>query len=129
MAKYIHADLLMEYAKLAQETERPWEYFEIYAAGEWISASVPLAFLVNQEYRLKPKTIRIGNIDVPEPVREPLECDQEYFVVATSGLFPASIGVWNSAKIHMIYLERGLIHLDRESAELHAQALIALTAK
>ncbi|PHM53497.1 hypothetical protein Xhom_03495 [Xenorhabdus hominickii] len=34
MAKHIHADLIMAYAKLAQETDRPWEHFEIKYLGE-----------------------------------------------------------------------------------------------
>ncbi|MBD2811886.1 hypothetical protein ID853_13555 [Xenorhabdus sp. Vera] len=36
---------------------------------------------------------------------------------------------WDDYDFDRLQLERGLIHLDRESAELHAKALIALTAK
>ncbi|MBD2791726.1 hypothetical protein [Xenorhabdus szentirmaii] len=131
MAKHIHADLMMEYAKLAQETDRPWEHFQFKLQGdiEWHNPSAGLAFRDDNEYRLKPHTIKIGNYDVPEPVRKPLKRAQKYFVVATSRFFPAEAGIWDGAKIHMIYLERGLIHLTREAAELHAKALISLTSK
>ncbi|MEQ1969729.1 hypothetical protein ABLA30_22830 [Xenorhabdus nematophila] len=131
MTKHIHADLIMAYAKLAQETDKPWDGFQYRIRGneEWLDCGVSVRFWFGNEYRLKPRTVKIGEIDVPEPVREPLERDQEYFVVATTGLFPAEAGIWDGAKIHMRYLERGLIHLNRESAELHAKALIALTQK
>ncbi|MDE9566944.1 hypothetical protein KKI93_23920 [Xenorhabdus bovienii] len=78
MAKpHVHADLMMEYAKLAQETDRPWEHFEVfyYDANRWYSMAGEICFNVdaNKKYRIKPRTIRIGNIDVPEPVREELK--------------------------------------------------------
>ncbi|MDE9557673.1 hypothetical protein KKJ06_20190 [Xenorhabdus bovienii] len=133
ISKHIHADLMMEYAKLAQETDRPWEYFELkYPDGSWCSIPDSFAFHEKCTYRLKPRTIRIGNIDVPEPVREPLEEYDEYFYVNTGAIYNeggASFSRWMGNDVDNYRLSAGLIHLDRESAELHAKALISLTAK
>ncbi|WP_237388027.1 hypothetical protein [Xenorhabdus sp. Sc-CR9] len=128
MTKHIHADLMMKAAEIAQENENWWEYFELkYPDGSWRSISDNFGFHKKCTYRLKPRTIRIGNIDVPEPVREPLEDGQEFFV-PDLGL-DALPYHWSGTTYNLRWLESGIIHLDRESAELHAKALIALTAK
>ncbi|MDE9463562.1 hypothetical protein [Xenorhabdus bovienii] len=134
MPKHVHADLMMEYAKLAQETDRPWEHFEVLHddADRWCSLGGEFYFDPDKEYRLKPRTIRIGNIEVPEPVREPLEEGDEYFHVNTGVIYHrdgASISRWMGYDVDNYRLSAGLIHLDRESAELHAKALISLTQK
>ncbi|MDX7989179.1 hypothetical protein FE392_18000 [Xenorhabdus sp. 12] len=138
MAKpHIHADLTMEYAKLAQETERPWEYFQYRTHGneKWLDCNTLFAFHSAYQYRLKPRTIKIGNFDVPEPVREPLEEGAEYFYPYVSGTEESDMGgffsrdYWAGWCVDMTRLKRGLIHLTPEAAELHAKSLISLTSK
>ncbi|MBD2815964.1 hypothetical protein ID850_14590 [Xenorhabdus sp. Flor] len=132
MAKHPYADLIMAYAKYAQETESPWEYFQ-YRIGDndkWMDCSAALAFRDVIKYRLKPRTIRIGNYDVPEPLRVTLEEDDEYFYVDTGDIYHgggAGIAWWMNGGNDKSRLYSGLIHLARESAELHAKALISLT--
>ncbi|MDE1479426.1 hypothetical protein [Xenorhabdus bovienii] len=132
MAKHIHADLMMEYAKLAQETGRPWEHFEVLHddADRWCSLAGEFYFDPDSEYRRKPRTIRIGNIEVPEPVDYRPEVDCSYYVPSIIGTtYLSDSHVWINCFSDHLYLDRGLIHLDRESAELHAKALISLTQK
>ncbi|MDE9455421.1 hypothetical protein [Xenorhabdus bovienii] len=136
--KHVHADLMMECAKLAQETDRPETYFQYRYRPEhnlyddkWREIPcVSFLWCSQYEYRLKPRTIRIGNIDVPEPVRVVLESEQEYYyptILSDDGLY--GNGIWWGDAYDVVKLNRGLIHLDRESAEIHAKALISLTAK
>ena len=47
--------------------------------GEWVEKESP-GIIRDAKYRIKPKTIRIGEYDVPEPVREPLEFREKYWV-------------------------------------------------
>ncbi|KLU15024.1 MULTISPECIES: hypothetical protein [Xenorhabdus] len=135
MPKHIHADLINEYAKLAQKTDRPWEHFEVLATAVdgskyWEKCRVPIGFYSNIKYRLKPRTIKIGEYDVPEPVREALENGTEYYYPDISyGEFVCDDRTWSGDVWDKYRLSSGLIHLDRESAELHAKALIALTSK
>ncbi|MEQ1977477.1 hypothetical protein, partial [Xenorhabdus sp. SGI240] len=130
MPKHIHADLITEYARLSHITDRPWEYFEIFAFGEWEPCINELRFKKEIKYRLKPRTIKIGDIEVPEPVREPLVDGANYYYPNISyGEFNCNSRPWSGSVCDKDRLSSGLIHLDRESAELHAKALIALTAK
>lgn len=74
-----------------------------------------------------PKTIRIGEYDVPEPVREPLEDGKEYWGVDPTATELAWSYKWNNAGFCNLMLRRGLIHLTKEAAVIHAKALLSLT--
>ena len=74
-----------------------------------------------------PKTIRIGEYDVPEPVREPLEDDKEYWGVDPMAEELAWKYKWKNALFCNLRLRRGLIHLTKEAAVIHAKALLSLT--
>ncbi|AOM42703.1 hypothetical protein [Xenorhabdus hominickii] len=131
MPKHTHADLIMEYAKAAQETEKPWERFQLFDTidEKWYDCSGQPLFEESIKYRLKPRIIKIGEFDVPEPVREPLSNEQEYYVPILEGGKLYGELVWGNDDIDNRILHRGLIHLDAESAKLHASALISLTSK
>ena len=127
-----HAGLMMKYAKIAQTTDKPWEHFEVRRnkSAVWEAIYAPMPFYDNMEYRLKhepPKTIRIGEYDVPEPVREPLEDDKEYWGVDPTATELAWSYKWNNAGFCNLMLRRGLIHLTKEAAVIHAKALLSLT--
>ena len=74
-----------------------------------------------------PKTIRIGEYDVPEPVREPLEKDTEYWIAHFSLEGLANRFKWYSDKFDNRMLKNGLIHLTKEAAVIHAKAMMSLT--
>ena len=127
-----HAGLMMKYAEIAQTTDKPWEHFELRQNDScaWQAIHLPVSFYSHMEYRLKPeppKTIRIGEYDVPEPVREPLEDDKEYWGVDPTAKELAWKYNWNNAIFCNLMLRRGLIHLTKEAAVIHAKALISLT--
>ena len=131
-AAHPHAELMMEYAKIAQTTDKPWEHFEVLRnkSAVWEAIYEPTPFYDNMEYRLKPeppKTIRIGEYDVPEPVREPLEDDKEYWGVDPMAEELAWKYKWHNALFCNLRLRRGLIHLTKEAAVIHAKALLSLT--
>ncbi|WFQ80486.1 hypothetical protein PXH59_04940 [Xenorhabdus sp. SF857] len=132
MTKHIHADLMATYAEMAQTDNEPWRHFQCKTLtnNDWDDCITPIAFWFDREYRLKPRTIKIGDIEVPEPVREPLEEYTEYYCpdINTFGTSDADCHLWDGDDNDKDRLQNGLIHLDRESAELHARALIALTA-
>lgn len=74
-----------------------------------------------------PKTIRIGEYDVPEPVREPLEKDTEYWIPHFSLAVLANRFKWYSDEFDNRMLKNGIIHLTKEAAVIHAKALLSLT--
>lgn len=49
------------------------EVVQILVNGEWKEKEVGSSFFTKSKYRIKPRTIRIGDYDVPEPIRGALE--------------------------------------------------------
>ncbi|WP_446471129.1 hypothetical protein [Xenorhabdus stockiae] len=136
MPKHIHADLISEYARLSHITDRPWEYFEVKfeVNGEWEPCTNVLSFSHLFEYRLKPRTIKIGEIEFPAPVSNPdlfkLEDKKGYFIPSIENGIPDHFNYhWDNDGTDLDRLNAGMIHLDKESAILHAKALISLTYK
>jgi len=68
------------------------------------------------DYRIKPRTIKIGDFDVPEPMRTDIGIGNKYFTPSLA-----------SACRDYELLRNGLCHETSEAAEVHAKALIALT--
>ncbi|MDC9591992.1 hypothetical protein PSI23_22685, partial [Xenorhabdus sp. XENO-10] len=58
-----------------------------HTSNRWIECDFKLYFHPNVEYRIKPRTIRIGDMDIPEPVREPLEEGTVYFLPRVYSIF------------------------------------------
>ena len=66
----------------------------------------------------------INGYEYPEPVREPLEGGQEYWIAAPSDDILFMRSSWDDTEMEFVWLKRGLIHLTREAAEAHARAII-----
>ena len=98
------------------------------STGGWVTKELP-SFAKAGKYRIKPRTIRIGEYDVPEPCREPLEEGDLYWVAALDVESPPPRYTWIGDRIDTICLSRGIIHRTQEAADIHSKALISLTAK
>ena len=130
MTAHIHAALMLQYAQDASTTDKPWEMWEYFADHEWERLTGNPAWDDDTKYRRKPRTIRIGEIDIPEPVREPLQNGENYFVPAIDcGDCHANRFSWDNDSTDKRLLKQGVVHLTTEAALSHARALIALTAK
>lgn len=126
MPRFIHADNCALYAQDALECAEPWLRWQIRRAGLWLDANSPFTFFPDQEYRHKPRTVQIGEFSVPEPVRSPLKQGQEYWLVdVRSGA--AMWKSWCNDEYDRKWLAAGLIHLDKESAQIHIDALLSFT--
>lgn len=74
--------------------------------------------------RIKPATIRIGEIDVPAPItEEPLFGDNVFFPCKENEWAYALIS-WNGCPFHLTMLKRRQLHLTAEDAIAHAKAEI-----
>lgn len=69
MSKHVHAELMLQYAQDAMETDKPWERWQYrhVITNEWKSAGTHPYWDLRTEYRRKPKTIKL------EVTREDLE--------------------------------------------------------
>lgn len=76
---------------------------------------------------LKPRTVRIGNFDVPEPVREKLEGGDRYHIADPSRTCGYKIIEWDDSAADRRLLAAGQIHLPAEAAQKHNEALVSFT--
>lgn len=79
-------------------------------------------------WRIKPKTIRIGDYDVPVPLREVVHGQDVFYVDITTDDFvlKTTVGVPSSWDF---WLSLGIVHSTYENALLHAKALLSFTEK
>ncbi len=128
MPGHPHADLMAKAAEIAK-TDKYWQrHFEekFHSTDKWNPMS-DVFFQTHREYRLKPSFIDINGHQVPEPVREPLEDDQEYWIADIR--YAVSVFNWENNDADNRWLERGIIHLTKEAAEAHSAALLSFTQK
>ncbi len=125
---HIHAAAMAEYAKDALETDMPWERWESSCGGQhYVSLETHPQWTENFKYRRKPKVILINGHEVPEPHREPLKDGEVYWALT---LFSSAASLhWRDDDFDNSYLENGFIHLTKEAAEKHFNALKSFTAK
>lgn len=132
MSGHPHANLMAKAAEIAKTDKEWYRHFEqfVYVAPEtqkWVETGGAFVFNVNSEYRLKPRYIDINGHKVPEPVRESLDDGQLYWVACVT--YGATESKWDGDRGDELWLESGLIHLNRESAEAHVAALLSFTQK
>ena len=125
---HIHAAAMAEYAKDAAETNKPWERWEFcHMRGEYSSLHGHPEWVEDNEYRRKPKVVLINGHEVPEPHRTPLQDGVFYWI---PDLFSGATSLrWEDDYTDFVYLKNGVIHLTKEAAEKHLNALKSFTAK
>ena len=129
MAKHVHAELMMQYAQDAMETDKPWERWEYQAESMqegdfWSDCSLNPSFDKNYNYRRKPERIGVylNNGDVvswPEPYTGALLLGTSYWSL---GLTEVRHHTWSNSHIEQLVKEQGLLYLVKEDAK---EALVA----
>jgi hypothetical protein len=129
--KHKHAELMALYAQDAAETDRPWERWEYctMVKARWRPIDYNPLWDESVEYRRKPRTIKINGFEVPEPVREPLEDGQEYYEVSIGSADNVVKYTWRGESWDFHTMEKGIVHLTKKAAMLHAEALLSFTKK
>lgn len=122
-----HAESMRLYAEDAAECVEPWTRWEVCLSGGWEELTVQPSWAPHFQYRRKPKTVRIGEFDVPPPMREAPPVGTVVFVVTLMSLCAHAGFLWTDSEINKRSLKRGLLHRTHEAADLHAKALISLT--
>lgn len=127
-----HAALMAQYAEDARETAEPWKLWQkrVVPKDAWVTCNDHPGWMQDVEYRRAPRTIKIGDREVPEPLREaPLIGTIVYLPrLDPFPRLPDSFK-WSGSPEHCKVLARGILHLTRDAAIAHAEALIALSAK
>jgi hypothetical protein len=72
--------------------------------------------------RIKHKTININGFEVPEPVKQALEEGTRYYVASLRTIYDYA---WKNDHADNELLRSRLIHLTKEAAKLHKEALLS----
>lgn len=134
MKQHPHAEILRAIAD-----GEPLENFEIRGSdSDWQSwqslANGWMDWLYNPEdwyLRRKQKTIVVNGFEVPEPVREPLEKGQMYWMpLLHSTDYVMFVNCTGGATVlEQLALKRGFLHLTKEAAVAHAKAMLGIDPK
>ena len=119
--KHAHHDMIVAWA--ADPSRTVERYSPV--IGRWVRESCP-AWHPYYQYRFKPaepRFIIVNGMPVPEPVREPLKDVQMYWIANTMYLEPVS-EFFIDTNYQRRWLSLGLIHLTREAAQAHIDAML-----
>lgn len=122
-----HAEIMREYAEVALTNPEPWTEFEQSSGGEVWYLMQEVSSFDNTYYRRKPKTIEINGYQVPKPLKETPEVGTNYWLVLLYLGEASMVHTWEGYEAELLWLERGLLHLTKEAATLHAKALLGFT--
>ena len=84
-------------------------------------------FYDNYEYRIKPRIIKIGDMEVPAPETEAPDDGVRYYFFSSYGSEITDNVCWRGDAMDIRMLKHGLVHLTEEAATAHARALIAIS--
>lgn len=127
--KHKHAYNMLAYAQDAQESDTPWVNWEFDSEKleGWRRCTTHPEWREFNNYRRRIKTIRIGAYDVPEPLRIAPARGTPYFYPSFGSENNVNDYTFLNDMTDNCVLDRGMMHLSHEAAELHAKALISLT--
>ena len=119
--KHVHHDMIIEWAADPSRVVESRKFLH----HEWTVDPHP-KWLPTWQYRFKPaepKYIVVNGVNVPEPVRERLKAGQPYWLVDPSNETPIVLN-WHDNSQTKQWLSLGLIHLTREAAQTHIDAML-----
>lgn len=127
MTAHKHADLMLQYAQDAMETDKPWERWEWLGDKEWHPCSNPVSWKVSIKYRRKSQVIRVGRHEFPKPITFAPKIDTIYWIIRLlpEGYAPDDL-IWSGDETDASLLANHMIHLSREAAQAHADVLNAI---
>ena len=127
--KHKHAELMLQYAQDAMETNEPWERWEIFIKDSWRDLGECFFFAKEEEYRRKPKMISVtlANGEVvswPEPHKGDLNVGQHCYLVKNNGdVEHVCFAIHSHNNMAVMF---GMVHLTKEAAEQHSHALFKI---
>ena len=129
--KHKHAELMMQYAQDAMETNKPWELWEMKYPTEkdWLTLDCHPLWQGALEYRRKPKMISVtlmsGEVVIfPEPHKFIPQYGQNYYLVDSNGEIENN--KYDGMQTEVLFIRFGLVHLTKEAAEQHSYALFKI---
>ena len=128
---HVHAALIQQFAKDAQEHDEPgelWE-FSIDDGESWkcFEGNSNPAFCSEYLYRRKQETIDINGHKVPKPLRIDEIKDGIIYYVPSFSYITNYIELSDKGSDIRYFAKKGLLHKTKEAAIAHAKALLSFT--
>ena len=126
--KHKHAELMMQYAQDAMETDKPWERWEFKVSNDiWYSLECHPAWTESIQFRRKPKTLSVTLADGevvswPEPLNKLPEHDTQLWYLNGGSTYSCCNSHDNNYLLTDA-LKSGTLHLTEENAIQHIDAL------
>lgn len=98
----------------------PWQNFNT----KYVEACSDLLAPGRLQWRIAPKTVKIGDAEVPEPCRVIPEVGFKFWTLTPFG--GAAHFTWDGSKPCYDALEGGFVHLTEEAAQQHYEAIKSL---
>ena len=95
--------------------------------GEYLDSGILNTVGCNTDFKPKPQTITIGDMEVPKPCTVPPKIDATYYFSAPANTSLYGQYIWNGDIADKRLLQLGLVHLTKEAAIRHAAALIKMS--
>ena len=119
--KHVHHDMIVAWAA------DPSRVVEVYCPinNTWKVERYPIwsQYVQHRFKPAEPKYIVVNGIRVPEPVRERLE-DRQLYWLADPTQHCTYSGLWTATTTELYWLSLGLIHLTKEAAQTHIDAML-----
>ena len=112
------------YGEDYQRQDDPWKLWEFAALGQ--SKYEPLgcdpAWFPEFKYRRKLKKVTINGVELVAPETEALDEDTPYWVASIIATEWAVQYTWGGDELDLLWLERGLVFLEKDHAAAYAKA-------
>jgi len=117
---YRLAKEIAQYAEDAKTHDEPWKLWEhrqVFSNKGWGFCDESDMFFKGFEFRRRPKTITINDIECPDDfVREPLKNGDSYWVENITSKECCEQETWVDDSYDPYFLEQGIIHTTKSGA-------------
>lgn len=114
----------IEVKVLIGDAAQVWQTVTAFKVCELISTEFDVA-----RFRIKPETVTINGRKVPKPETEAPKIGKIYYCASVFYEGGYDVSRWDGDTADERLLQRGLVHLTKEAAIAHAEALISFTGR
>lgn len=125
MKPHPHHEHIKRYAEHAAISETPWKFWQVRHSpeSEWGDAVYTPAWHPSREYREKPTpSTTLAGVEFPLPETTAPAQGTRYYFWNNRGV---DYHIWYNDHIDRYFLEGGFVHLTKQAAKKHGEAIKA----
>ena len=123
--RHPHADSMLEWEKDQRENPgQVWQRRSNTDGDPWRDMQGTIAWDECAQYRRKPTARRIGAYEYPKPESKAPANGAKYWIPSLASEESATAYTWRNDETDFRWLAQGLVHLTKEAAEAHCEAML-----